>query len=134
MSLNYFIYYLDRLCLNSLKFRVVAVLKAKGTSTVQVLNVAESTKEKVSMFPFKGLSLCLTPTSIYIIGISTAITESVVLYHMGVESAQVNRVVKLVLECGGRVDGLAKVKFRVVRQYTTSESQLSELKAASFRP
>jgi hypothetical protein len=134
MSLDYFVYYLDSLCLDSLKFRVVAVLKAKSASAVQVLNVAESTKEKVSMFPFKGLSLGCTPASIYIIGISTAITESVVLYHVGVESAQVNRVVKLVLECGGRVDGLAKVKFRVVYQYTTSESQLSELKAVSFRP
>jgi hypothetical protein len=134
MSLNYFVYYLYRLCLNSLKFRVVSVLKAKSASAVQVLNVAESTKEKVSMFPFQSLSLCLTPTSIYIIGIRTAITESVVLYHVSVESAQVNRIVKLVLECGGRVDSLAKVKFRVVRQYTTSESQLSELKAVSFRP
>jgi hypothetical protein len=134
MSLNYFIYYLYSLCLDSLKFRVISVLKAKSTSAVQVLNVAESTKEKVSMFPFQGLSFGCTPASILTIRISTAISESVVLYHVGVESSQVNRIVKLVLKCGGRVDGLAKVKFRVVYQYPTSESQLSELKAVSFRP
>lgn len=83
MSLYDFVYYLDSLCLNTLKFRVVTVLKAQGATAVHELNVAETAKEKVGMFPFEGLSCPATTASL----LSVASSESIVLYHVGVESA-----------------------------------------------
>ena len=64
MSLYDLIYYLDRLNLDTLKFRVVPVLKAQGTPAVHELNVAETAEEKVGMFPFQGLSCPATTASL----------------------------------------------------------------------
>jgi hypothetical protein len=86
MSLYDFIYYLDSLCLNTLKFRVVTVLKAQGATAVHELYVAETTEEKVGMFPFEGLSCPATTASLVTIK-GVASSESIVLYHVGVESA-----------------------------------------------
>ena len=86
MSLYDFVYYLDSLCLNTLKFRVVPVLKAQGTTAVHELNVAEAAKEKVGMFPFEGLSCPATTASLFTIK-GVASSESIVLNHVRVESA-----------------------------------------------
>lgn len=87
MSLYDLIYYLDSLSLDTLKFRVVPVLNAESAAAVQVLYVAQAAEEKVGMFPFEGLgafeSVSATP-------------RTVVVYHMGVQSAQVHCVVELV--------------------------------------
>ncbi len=78
MSLYDLIYYLDRLNLDTLKFRVVSVLNAEIAAAVQVLYVAESAEEKVGMFPFEGLGAFESVS---------AAPRTVVVYHMGVQSA-----------------------------------------------
>ena len=78
MSLYDLIYYLDRLHLDTLKFRVIPVLNAESAAAIQVLYVAQAAEEKVGMFPFEGLGAFESVS---------APSRTVVVYHMGVQSA-----------------------------------------------
>jgi hypothetical protein len=80
VSLYDLIYYLDRLHLDTLKFRVIPVLNAESAAAIQVLYVAQAAEEKVGMFPFQGLSCPATTASLFTIK-GAASSESIVLYQ-----------------------------------------------------